>query len=307
MRRAFIATLVDLGAADPRIVLLTGDLGFHAIEPFADRFPDRFFNAGVAEQNMVGVATGLAEAGFVPFVYSIVPFAVLRPLEFIRNGAVHHRFPVRIVGIGGGFEYAHLGNSHYALEDVGVLRMQPGLTVIAPADYAQAAAALRATVDLPGPVYYRLGKDDTSLVDGLEGAFDASRVARVGNGRDLLILSMGSIGVEMSGAVADLLQHAIDASLGIVAAFTPGAAQDLADLLAQFETVITVEAHYAAGGLGAWVSEIAADRNIRVRLLRHAVRDSLYGCSGGAAFMHEQHGISRGAIVKAAFAALRGA
>ena len=305
MRRAFIATLVDLAAGDPRIVLLTGDLGFHAIEPFADRFPDRFFNAGVAEQNMVGVATGLAEAGFIPFVYSIVPFAVLRPFEFIRNGPVHHRFPVRIVGIGGGFEYAHLGNSHYALEDVGVLRMQPGVTVIAPADHAQAASALRATIGLPGLVYYRLGKDGASLVEGLEGAFDVSRVARIGAGRDMLILSMGSIGVEMSQATRDLRDLGIDVSLGIVAAFTPAVADDIARLVAEFEMVITVEAHYAAGGLGAWVSEIVTDRNLRVRLRRHAVRDALYGCSGGTAFMHEQHGISRGAIVASVVEALK--
>src|SRR5438067_12848786 len=99
MRSAFIETLADLAADDPRIVLLTGDLGFMAIEPFSDRFPDRFFNVGVAEQNMVGVAAGLAEAGLIPFVYSIAPFAALRPYEFIRNGPGLHGFPVRIVGV----------------------------------------------------------------------------------------------------------------------------------------------------------------------------------------------------------------
>src|SRR3982750_4446379 len=102
MRAAFVRTLVELAERDDRVFLLTGDLGFMALEPFAERFPRRFVNVGVAEQNMVGVATGLAEAGFVPFVYSIAPFATLRPYEFIRNGPVHQRLPVRIVGIGGG-------------------------------------------------------------------------------------------------------------------------------------------------------------------------------------------------------------
>ena len=130
MRRAFVNTLVDLATQDTRIILLTGDLGFMALEPFAEKFPGRFINAGVAEQNMVGLATGLAEAGFVPFVYSIMPFAVLRPYEFIRNGPIHHQSQVRIVGIGAGLEYSHQGNTHYGLEDVGIMRIQPGLTFL---------------------------------------------------------------------------------------------------------------------------------------------------------------------------------
>ena len=104
-----MSTLTELAAQDERVVLLTGDLGFMALEPFADRFPGRFFNVGVAEQNMVGLSTGLAEAGLIPFVYSIVTFATLRAYEFIRNGPVLHRLPVRVVGVGGGFEYGPAG------------------------------------------------------------------------------------------------------------------------------------------------------------------------------------------------------
>src|SRR5262245_44384130 len=107
MRMAFCRALLELADRDDRIVLLTGDLGYSVLEPFADRFPARFFNVGVAEQNMVGTATGLAEAGFIPYVYSIVTFASLRGYEFIRNGPVLHQLPVRIIGIGGGFEYGH--------------------------------------------------------------------------------------------------------------------------------------------------------------------------------------------------------
>src|SRR5260221_12255238 len=112
MRAAFASTVTELAARDPRILLLTADLGYMALEPFAHKFPDRFFNVGVAEQNMVGLATGLAEAGFVPFVYSIVTFATLRPYEFIRNGPIQHRLPVRIVGVGGGVEDGTNGLSH---------------------------------------------------------------------------------------------------------------------------------------------------------------------------------------------------
>ncbi|HEY4939313.1 MAG TPA: 1-deoxy-D-xylulose-5-phosphate synthase, partial [Actinomycetota bacterium] len=125
MRRAFVQELAEIAERDARILLITGDLGFSVVEPFADRHPDRFFNAGVAEQNMVGLATGLAESGFIPFVYSIATFAALRPYEFVRNGPVLHNLPVRIVGTGGAFDYGTAGPTHHALEDVGIMRMQP--------------------------------------------------------------------------------------------------------------------------------------------------------------------------------------
>src|SRR3989440_5762915 len=149
MRAAFIRGLVEIADRDPRVLLVTGDLGFTVIEPFADRYPERFFNAGVSEQNMVGLATGLAEAGFIPFVYSIATFATLRPYEFIRNGPIQHQLPVRIVGVGGGLEYGSNGLSHYGLEDVAVMRAQPSLTIIAPSDHQQARAAVLASWDLP--------------------------------------------------------------------------------------------------------------------------------------------------------------
>src|SRR5271154_5163695 len=145
MRGTFAKTLTELAGIEPRIFLLTGDLGYMALEPFAERYPDRFLNVGVAEQNMVGIATGLAEAGFIPVVYSIVTFASLRPYEFIRNGPILHQLPVRIAGVGGGCEYGHNGATHYGLEDVGVMRVQPGITVVAPGDAAQTRTALEKT------------------------------------------------------------------------------------------------------------------------------------------------------------------
>ena len=125
MRKAFIKKLIELAQRDQRIYLLTGDLGFFVVEPFAERFPERFINAGVAEQNMMGMATGMAESGLIPFVYSIATFATLRPYEFIRNGPVLNNLPVKIVGIGGGVEYSHHGPTHFGLDDVGALRVQP--------------------------------------------------------------------------------------------------------------------------------------------------------------------------------------
>src|SRR3989442_15930459 len=154
MRKAFSTTLAELAERDPRIMLLTGDLGFMALEPFADRFPDRFINMGVAEQNMVGVGTGLAESGFIPFLYSIVTFASMRAYEFIRNGPIMQNLPVRIVGVGGGFEYGAAGPTHYGLEDVGLMRVQPGMTGVAAADHHGTADGRLETLDLSRPAHY---------------------------------------------------------------------------------------------------------------------------------------------------------
>jgi transketolase len=298
MRAAFVSTLVELAEQDPRILLLTGDLGFMALEPFADRFPDRFINVGVAEQNMVGVATGLAEAGFLPYVYSIVPFAALRPYEFIRNGPVLHRLPVRIVGVGGGFEYGTAGSSHYGLEDVGAMRLLPGLTIIAPADHRQTRAAMAATWDLPGPIYYRIGKDDQTVVPGLDGRFALGRAQMVGHGDEVLFVAMGSIASEAAAAAALLAARDIACTLMVIASVSPPPLDDLTDALERFSHVITVEAHSSVGGIGSLVADVLAERGLRRQLVRSAVTSLSHGVSGSQDSMHAFHGLSRHALVE---------
>ena len=293
MRGAFLKTLADLAGSDDRIVLLTGDLGFTVVEPFADRFPKRFFNVGVAEQNMVGVATGLAEAGFIPFVYSIGTFATLRAYEFIRNGPVLHQLPVRIVGIGGGFEYGSAGFTHHALEDIAVMRVLPGLTVVAPADPAQAAAALYAIWDLPGPIYFRLGKDDRSTVPGLDGSFELGRIERLRDGRDVAIVTMGAIANEALAAADALEEAGIESTVLIVSTISPAPTEGLAQMLDGFRTIVTVEAHYQIGGLGSLVCEVMAERCPGAHVIRLGVSGSPGGVSGSEGFLNRAHGLSR--------------
>jgi transketolase len=297
MRRAFATTLLELARRDPRIVLLTGDLGYQVLEPFAAEFPERFFNVGVAEQNMIGLATGLAEGGLIPFVYSIVTFAVLRPLEFIRNGPILHHLPVRIVGVGGGFDYGMNGISHYGLEDVAVLRTQPGISIIAPADHLQARRALEVTWDLPGCAYYRLGRDETTVVEGLHGRFEPGRIAVVREGTDLALVAMGGIAPEVTAAAAALASRGVSCTVAIVASVSPAPADDLAALLGGFPMAITVEAHSVTGGLGSLVSEIVAERAVACRIVRCGVRVPVDGAVGTPEFLHARHGLSSDALV----------
>lgn len=297
MRTAFVQTIVELARQDSRILLLTADLGYMALEPFAETFPDRFFNVGVAEQNMVGVATGLADAGYIPFVYSIATFASLRTYEFIRNGPVLHHLPVRIVGVGGGFEYGPAGPTHHGLEDAGVMRMQPGLTVISPADHQQTRSAIEATWSLPGPIYYRLGKDDKTIVPGLDGKFELGRAQTIRQGDDMLIIAMGSVASEAAAAAADLEEQGIACTVVVVASLNPAPLDDLAKVLGEFSMAVTVEAHYVVGGLGSLVSEVVAENGLGCQVVRCGVWTAADGTSGSQDYMHRLHGLSREALV----------
>ena len=263
-----------------------------ALEPFSEAFPERFFNVGVSEQNMVGLATGMAEAGMVPFVYSIAPFATLRPYEFIRNGPLLHRLPVRVVGIGGGMEYGPNGISHYALEDVAVMRAQPNMTVIAPADHMQAREALLATAEVPGPIYFRLGKDDTTVVPGLDGRFQLGKIQRLREGPDAAIIAMGPIAAEAVAAAELLAKKGLDCAVAVVASISPAPTDDLAFLLSGRRLAVTVEVHYLNGGLGSLVSEVIAERGLGIRLLRQGVRSMPDELVGSQRYMEKSFGLS---------------
>ena len=304
MRKTFVRTLADLAEKDERILLLTGDLGYTVIEPFAERFPRRFFNVGVAEQNLIGLATGLAESGFIPFVYSIATFVTMRAYEFIRNGPLAHGLPVRIIGVGGGFEYGHAGFTHFGVDDLGVLRVQPNLMVVAPADFEQAASALRATWHDGGPIYYRLGRDDVNTVPGLNGRFERGRVQRLKEGREILVMAVGAIARQAEEAVRQLENLGIDAGFVVVDTINPAPVEQLRQALTEVPIAMTVEAHYVVGGLGSLVSEIAAERGLGCRIVRCGVSTMPLGRVGSEAYMTGRHGVSTQALVESALRAL---
>ena len=294
---------LEAAECEPRVLLLTGDLGFMVLEPFRERFPGRFFNVGVAEQNLVGLATGLAEAGFIPFVYSIANFAVLRPLEFIRNGPLLHRLPVRIAGIGDGFDYGTAGATHHSLEDVGVLRTFPGMTIVAPANPAQTKAAVRALLHRDGPVYFRLGKARGRLAPGLDEDFDPERVPTVRNGDDVLLLSLGGMCGEALEAAERLEATGLSAAVAVVPCVNPAPAAALLKHISGFPLVATVEAHFTSNGLGSLVAEVIADNGLSCRLLRIGVSTPLGSASGCLEHLKRQHGLDAQAIADRVLAA----
>jgi len=292
MRKAFIETLTEIAGKDDRVMLMTADLGYTVLEKFSDSFPERYFNVGVAEQNMVGMATGMAGSGLIPFVYSIVTFASLRPYEFIRNGPILHKLPVRIIAIGEGFDYGSAGVTHYGLEDVAVMRTQKGMTTVVPSDDMQAREALLKTWDLPGPVYYRIGKGSGGSVAGLNGNFELGKADEVIKGEDVVFVCMGGVSKEVVTASENLAKKNISSSVVIVSSFNPSPDEDIARVLKKFKKVITVEAHYTTGGLGSYVAEVVADNGLHCKVLRCGIGSKIEDHTGSRNFMNDKYGIS---------------
>jgi transketolase len=283
---------------EERVVLLTADLGYNVLEPLLRAHPRRVINVGVAEQNMAGVAAGLAHSGFIPFVYSIATFASLRGYEFIRNGAVVHGLQVRVVGIGGGFEYGSAGISHYALEDLAVMRTQPGMTVVAPADGFQAVSALSCTWDLPGPVYYRIGKNDKSTLPELGGRFRVGRAEELVPGGDVVLLATGSVASEAFEACRRLAASGVSCGVAVVSCLAPAPRADITAMLRDASVAVSVETHYLTGGLGSLTAEVIAEQGLACRLVRAGVDRVPDTYSGSQRYLERRFGLDADSLVR---------
>jgi transketolase len=305
MRNSFVDRLVQLAEKDERIHLITADLGFTVVERFRDRFPDRYLNVGVAEQNMIGVATGLAQLGFVPFCYSIATFTSLRGYEQLRNGPILHGLPVRLVGIGGGYAYGHASYTHFALEDLAVMRLQPGMTTLAPADPSQAQAALSVTYDLPGPIYYRVGKGGNPPVPGLDGRFALDRPEIVRAGKDVLFVATGDIAFEALEAAEKLEGESVSSAVAVMAHLPHAPPKPLIDLVSRYARVVSVEEGYSPSGLGGLIAQAIAGAGIATKLEIAGIGSAFKGRSGSVGYMRSQVGLDSDSLVRRTLELLR--
>ncbi len=264
MRTAFIEELLSLAERDPRIWLITGDLGYSVLEPFAERYPDRYLNAGVAEQSMMGIAAGLAHSGAKPFVYSIANFPTFRCLEQVRNDICYPAADVTIVSIGSGFSYGSHGPTHHAIEDLAVMRALPNLVVISPGDPTEARLATRAAADLAGPVYLRLGKAGEQLVAPRgPDEFAVGRFRELRHGSDVALVATGSV-LASAAAAADILERD-QISVRLLSAHTlkPFDGDAVLRTLSETAGIVTIEEHRLVGGLRSAVGEALVNAEAR--------------------------------------------
>lgn len=289
MRNNFIQKLIEIASKDKRIVLLTADLGFSVLEDFANKFPDRFYNVGVSEQNMIGVATGLAESGFIPFTYTIAPFSLLRPYEFIRNGPILHNLPVRIIAIGAGFEYGNLGSTHHLIEDIAITRVFPNLSIYSPINGKNAESILEKSYIENNPIYYRIGKNKDSLSDNLNYV-ESDNFIQLSKGDDsFAVFGIGSI-VEEILKCNNLIDKKINSYA--ITKIDQKIAQELIPIIQKYKKIISVEAHYINGGIGSMIAEIIAENQLTAKLYRLGVTELSDGIFGNAEFMYRKHKIS---------------
>jgi transketolase len=273
MRTAFIDTLCELAEQDERIWLLTGDLGYSVLERFASRFPSRFVNVGVAEQNMTGVAAGLALCDKIVFTYSIANFPILRCLEQIRNDVCYHNLNVKIVAVGGGFAYGAQGMTHHATEDLAIMRALPSMTVVAPADPVETRLATRAIAGWRGPCYLRLGKASEPVVHQRPPAFSIGKAIIVREGSDVALITTGGILSSAMQAAEQLTRQGIQASVLSMHTLKPLDSEAMLTAARQTRAIITVEEHSILGGLGSAVAEVLAESgNSRITFRRIGIK-----------------------------------
>lgn len=300
MRNAFAKALTALAAEDPRIVLLSGDIGNKLFDAFKAAAPDRFYNCGVAEANMTGVAAGLASLGLRPVTYTITPFATLRCLEQIRVDLCYHDLPVVFAGTGSGLSYADLGPTHHSCEEAGILRTLPNLTILCPCDPVEVRLALRAALAQPGPVYLRLGKKGEPVLHATEPDFRIGQAIPMREGSDCCLLGLGSM-VGTALEVADLLQaRGVSARVMSVHTLKPLDHALLRELHARIPLVATVEEHTLIGGLGSAVAEWMADQGRPgFRLLRFGTADRFLETVGTQDYARRQFDLDPATIAKA--------
>lgn len=248
MRTTFIESLSELASEDPNIWLLCGDLGYSVLEPFAAKFPDRFVNVGVAEQNMAGVAAGIALSGKTVFIYSIGNFPTLRCLEQLRNDVCYHGADVKVVAVGAGFAYGSQGYTHHALEDVGIMSMLPGIEVFVPCDPLEVRAATRFVAASGKPSYLRLSRaGEPNLASGSIVNPQMPRILR--EGQDIVILASGPIASRALAAAEKLAKPGRDVGVVSVSCLKPFCSDLMIGITHRSALVVTLEEHILRGGL----------------------------------------------------------
>lgn len=284
MRNAFSDALVAAALADPKVLLLTGDHGYALFDAFRKARPAQYINCGIAEQNMVGVAAGLAKAGFKPIVYGLAAFVPVRVLEQIKIDVCYENLPVILIGDGAGLVYSHLGTSHQSTEDIACTRAIPALTVLSPADRFEMTATLQLALQLASPVYLRVGKSDRGDVHSGPVNLTVGELLQVRQGTQrIALLATGS----MVKTAMDLFDQGLDGEVWSVPSIKPISQQQLAQIANRVDCIVTLEEHSIMGGLGACVAEeVAAHRPLRVCRIGIEDRFSAY-CGTWDYLLHE--------------------
>jgi transketolase len=302
MRNALSNRLVEAARRDPKVVLLTGDHGYALFDDFRQKHPDQYFNAGIAEQNMIGMAAGLARAGFRPIVYGLSAFVPIRVLEQIKLDLAHDELPVLLLGDGAGFVYSQLGTSHQSTEDIACLRSVPNVTIFSPADAFELDLCFDQALQRGGTTYLRIGKAD-------KGAVHAEAIGNYHLGdllpvvrrpaTDIALIATGS----MVTAATRLAKKLRSAEVWSAPTIKPLNADQIVDIASNVRAFVTLEEHSVLGGLGGAVSEILSER-APTRVIRVGVNDRFSKLCGTYEYLLGEHRLDDAGIEARVLSAL---
>ena len=294
MRSAFSSALTRLGRENPDVLLLTGDHGYALFDEFRTACPSQFINAGIAEQNMVGMAAGLARLGFRPFVYGLAAFVPIRVIEQIKMDIAHDDLPVILLGDGAGFVYSQLGPSHQSAEDIACARAVPGLTVLSPGDRHEMTACMDLAYRLKAPVYMRMGKADRGEVhsEALPPLAQGEPIqVREGKEGAPALLATGAM---LTTAVA-LAEQNSEMAVWSIPSIKPLSVEAITAIARRSSELISMEEHSVHGGLGAALTEIVSEK-VLCRVLRIGISDRFSDHCGSYDYLLHEHGLDLASV-----------
>lgn len=300
MRNAFADEVTRLVKADPRVMLLSGDIGNRLFDKLRAQSPSQFLNCGVAEQNMMGVAAGMGLSGLLPIVYTIAPFTTSRCLEQIKVDVAYHRAPVIIVGTGSGLSYASLGPTHHSLEDFAILRAIPNLQILAPWDTISLRVCLRMALQSNKPTYIRIGKKGEADLSEVQSVPAIGSGSTLFEGSQLCIIAVGTVAHEAQSAGKRLNQLGFKVNVTITHTVKPSPSLLFDNLLNRFDRFVTVEEHARIGGFGEAFLSYLAMRGMNKKVICLGTGDRFMAVVGSQSYARSHFGIDSDSIVQAA-------
>ncbi len=306
MRTAFLNTLVDLMRVNEDIISLTADMGFSVFEDVEKEFPERFLNTGVTEQSTIGIATGFALCGYKVFFYAQAPFATMRCFEQIRLDVAYNHVNVKIIGVAAGFSSNQLGVSHFALEDVGLMRLLPNMTIFTPGDPIEAEWATKAAYEINGPVYIRITKAGSPVIHKTQQLFHPEAGIKIKNGGRFTLFVSGSLLPMALDIVEVLSKKNAEGTLISLPVIKPINKKIILEAARKTGYIFTLEEHNIIGGLGSAVAEIIAESGRQVKFYRFGVPDKFTSITGSVQYLLEYNGLSVQQITETILKLLKG-
>ena len=303
MRDTFVNTVFELAEKDPNVVLLIGDIGGFLLQSFERAFPDRFLNMGIAEANMVGVASGLAMNGKKPYLYTITPFMTARPYEQVKNDVCYPNLNIKLVGVGSGIAYTPYGPTHHSIDDLSLMRTLPNMTVVSPADPVEVREALHALLEHKGPAYLRLGLNSKPLALGEDRPrFRLGRANVLREGKDAAVLTTGDVTRIALEAAERLSLENISVRVVNISTIKPLDKAGILSAASETQALITFEEHSIYGGLGSAVAEVLAEESRSpIPFKRIGIRDVFCQDYGSRDYLLERFGLSVEEIIKSIY------